>query len=52
MMVPFNIQTERFLADLGTEILATPTGERREVLTEAQIHLLKMQDDLKKLEAS
>lgn len=40
----FDQQLARFLEDLGTEILSTPTGPDRELLTDAQINLMRIQD--------
>ena len=41
----------RFLEDLTHEIAATPTGHRREILTELQIHVMHAESELKKLES-
>lgn len=38
----------RAKADLDLLINATPTGSARELLTEANIHLLRAEDELKK----
>lgn len=41
---------KRFLEDLTYEISATPTGIKREVLTELQIHVMHAESELKKLD--
>lgn len=40
----FSIQVKRFLEDLTMEINCTPTGNRRNMLTDAQIMLMRIQD--------
>jgi hypothetical protein len=46
----FDHKLKLFLEDLDREILATPTGRRREELTEARIVLMALQDNRSQIE--